>query len=151
MVVRRLGATCVTLCARRPRCCGLKVVWLPSGRPAHIANRFAQGARRLQVSPYLLPFHGGQACGILRVRLADQPVPDRLYFRFIGAQQAVDTNKHIGIVFVNILRINAIVYAVGRGCVQEPLGNPESGHNLGMTNNTPESRYRADNHNDGGI
>ena len=126
----------------------LGMLWLPPGRPAYIANGFAQGAGRLEIYPHLLPLHDGQGFWIVRISLSYQSVPDRLYFRFIGAQESVNENEHVGVVLVNILLIDAMVHSVGRRCVQKPLGNPELGHNLGMPNNTPEGGYRADNHND---
>jgi len=106
----------------------LGMLWLPPGRPAYIANGFAQGAGRLEIYPHLLPLHDGQGFRIVRISLSYQSVPDRLYFRFIGAQESVNENEHVGVVLVNILLIDAMVHSVGRRCVQEPLGNPELGH-----------------------
>ncbi len=126
----------------------LGMLWLPPGRSAYIANGFAQGTGRLEIYPHLLPLHDGQCFRIVRISLGYQSVPDRLYFRFIGAQESVNENEHVGVVLVNILLIDAMVHSVGRRCVQETLGNPELGNNLGMPNNTPEGGYRADNHND---
>ena len=67
------------------------------------------------------------------MRMAIHPIDDFIRFFFISAEKPVPNNEKFTVVFIQILKIDAVVYAVvRRGSENKFNPTPEFGYKFGM-------------------